>query len=155
MGPDGLGEATGWVEVLLRVIVLLAKVMAVILFFMFARWTWPRFRFDQLMELAWKVMLPCGLVNFVVVAAWMEFDDEASWLLGLPDAVEPGGGRLAGAAGFLAGDCDIRSNRETLPTTAQRFQTSMKPDDQKIAWIESAAIGAFWADRICCCSCKG
>jgi NADH-quinone oxidoreductase subunit H len=32
------------------------------------RWSWPRFRFDQLMALAWKVMLPLGLVNFVVIA---------------------------------------------------------------------------------------
>ena len=70
---------------LLRVIVLLAKVMAVILFFMFARWSWPRFRFDQLMDIGWKVMIPWGLVNFVVVAAWMEFGDQASRLLGLPD----------------------------------------------------------------------
>ena len=36
------------------------KVMGVILFFMLARWSWPRFRFDQLMDLAWKVMLPWG-----------------------------------------------------------------------------------------------
>ena len=84
-GLTGSGEATGWMEVLLRVIVLLAKVMAVILFFMFARWTWPRFRFDQLMELAWKVMIPCGLVNFVAVAVWMEFGHETSRLLGLPE----------------------------------------------------------------------
>ena len=81
----GSGAATGWTEVLLRVIVLLAKVMAVILCFMFARWSWPRFRFDQLMEIGWKVMIPWGLVNFVVVAAWMEFGHEASRLLGLPD----------------------------------------------------------------------
>jgi len=59
-GADRLGEATGWMEVLLRVIVLLAKVMVVILFFMFARWSWPRFRFDQLMEIGWKVMIPWG-----------------------------------------------------------------------------------------------
>ncbi len=84
-GLTGAGEAIGWIEVLLRVIVLLAKVMAVILFFMFARWSWPRFRFDQLMEIGWKVMIPLGLVNFVVVAAWIEFGGTASRLLGLPD----------------------------------------------------------------------
>ena len=42
--------------------------MAVIVFFMMVRWSWPRFRFDQLMALAWKVMLPLGLVNLVAVA---------------------------------------------------------------------------------------
>jgi NADH-quinone oxidoreductase subunit H len=84
-GVTGAGEATGWIQVILRVIVLLAKVMAVILFFMFARWSWPRFRFDQLMEIGWKVMIPLGLVNFVVVAAWVEFGSAASRLLKLPE----------------------------------------------------------------------
>jgi NADH-quinone oxidoreductase subunit H len=82
-GLTGSGEATGWLQVLLRVIVLLGKVMAVILFFMFARWSWPRFRFDQLMDIGWKVMIPWGLVNFVVVAAWIEFGDQVSRLLRL------------------------------------------------------------------------
>jgi NADH-quinone oxidoreductase subunit H len=83
-GVTGSGEATGWLAVLLRVIVLLAKVLVVILFFMFARWSWPRFRFDQLMDIGWKVMIPWGLVNFVVVAAWLEFGDRAADWLKLP-----------------------------------------------------------------------
>ncbi len=45
----------------------------VILFFMMVRWSWPRFRFDQLMTLAWKVMLPLGLVNLVAVAVVIEY----------------------------------------------------------------------------------
>ncbi len=65
----------GWDEALLRIVVLLAKVMGVILFFMMARWSWPRFRFDQLMSLAWKVMLPLGLVNLVMVAVLVEYWD--------------------------------------------------------------------------------
>lgn len=75
-GITGTSEAAadvGWIQAILRVIVLMAKVMATILFFMVARWSWPRFRFDQLMALAWKVMLPLGLVNLVVVAAWIEY----------------------------------------------------------------------------------
>jgi NADH-quinone oxidoreductase subunit H len=82
-GLTGSGDAASWIEVLLRVIVLLAKVMGVILFFMLARWSWPRFRFDQLMDIGWKVMIPWGLVNFVVVAAWLEFGDEISRSFGL------------------------------------------------------------------------
>ncbi|MEO8224059.1 MAG: NADH-quinone oxidoreductase subunit H, partial [Gammaproteobacteria bacterium] len=35
-------------------------------------WSWPRFRFDQLMSLAWKVMLPLGLVNLTAVAVFAE-----------------------------------------------------------------------------------
>jgi NADH-quinone oxidoreductase subunit H len=40
---------------------------------MLVRWSWPRFRFDQLMNLAWKVMLPLGMVNLVVVAICLEY----------------------------------------------------------------------------------
>jgi NADH-quinone oxidoreductase subunit H len=82
-GLTGSGDAASWPIVLLRVIVLLGKVMGVILFFMLARWTWPRFRFDQLMDIGWKVMIPWGLVNFIVVATWMEFGDWAAGRLGL------------------------------------------------------------------------
>jgi NADH-quinone oxidoreductase subunit H len=57
-----------WLQAFLRIGVLLAKLLLVILFFMWVRWSWPRFRFDQLMALAWKIMLPLGLVNFVAVA---------------------------------------------------------------------------------------
>jgi NADH-quinone oxidoreductase subunit H len=66
-----------------RIAVMLGKVMAAILFFMLARWSWPRFRFDQLMNIAWKVMLPWGLVNVVVVAFWIEYGDRIAAAVGL------------------------------------------------------------------------
>ncbi|HEY4308174.1 MAG TPA: NADH-quinone oxidoreductase subunit NuoH [Pirellulales bacterium] len=71
-----------WVTALLRVIVLLSKVMGVILFFMLVRWSWPRFRFDQLMSLAWKVMLPLGMVNLVIVAVVAEYEPQVLAALG-------------------------------------------------------------------------
>ena len=64
--------AGSWGLALLRVLVLLGKVFLVIVFFMVVRWSWPRFRFDQLMGLAWKVMLPLGLLNFVTVSILLE-----------------------------------------------------------------------------------
>ena len=36
---------------------------------MWIRWTVPRFRYDQLMKLAWKWMVPLAMVNLVVMAA--------------------------------------------------------------------------------------
>lgn len=63
----------GWMHAILRVAVLMTKIFLVILFFMLVRWSWPRFRFDQLMALAWKVMLPLGLINFVAVAVIDQF----------------------------------------------------------------------------------
>ena len=67
-------EVTGWGQAILRVVVLSVKIFLVIFFFMMVRWSWPRFRFDQLMALAWKVMLPLGLVNLVAIAIFLELD---------------------------------------------------------------------------------
>ncbi len=79
-GMSPPGAEIGWGEALLRVAVLMAKIFTVVLFFMLVRWTWPRFRFDQLMTLAWKVMLPLGMVNLVAVAVLEEFGNEMSTL---------------------------------------------------------------------------
>lgn len=57
-----------WLTAGLRLAVLHGKICLVIVFFMLVRWSWPRFRFDQLMALAWKIMLPLGLINLVAVA---------------------------------------------------------------------------------------
>jgi NADH-quinone oxidoreductase subunit H len=67
-GITGSGDQVGWLQAVLRIGVLLGKVFLVIVLFMLIRWSWPRFRFDQLMSLAWKVMLPLGLVNLVSIA---------------------------------------------------------------------------------------
>jgi NADH-quinone oxidoreductase subunit H len=62
-------EQTGLLSAILKVGVLLFKVGLVILFIMWVRWTLPRFRYDQLMDLAWKSMIPLALVNLVLTAA--------------------------------------------------------------------------------------
>ncbi len=67
-GLTGGGNEITWWTAIVRMVVFAVKIVAVILFFMLVRWSWPRFRFDQLMSLAWKVMLPLGLLNLVVVA---------------------------------------------------------------------------------------
>ena len=51
----------------MKILVLLAKVSFSIFLIMLIRWTIPRFRFDQLMELTWKVFLPLSLANVVAV----------------------------------------------------------------------------------------
>ena len=49
--------------------ILWAKIAIFMFFFVWVRWTFPRFRYDQLMRLGWKVLLPLSLVNLVYVAA--------------------------------------------------------------------------------------
>ena len=65
-------ESISWVAAIARILVLQAKIFAVIVFFMWVRWSWPRFRYDQLLNLAWKIMLPLGLVNLVALAVLYE-----------------------------------------------------------------------------------
>jgi NADH-quinone oxidoreductase subunit H len=72
-GVTGSGNDLTWVQAILRIVVFGAKIFAVILLFMLVRWSWPRFRFDQLMSLAWKVMVPLGLVNLVLTAVLVEY----------------------------------------------------------------------------------
>jgi NADH-quinone oxidoreductase subunit H len=65
---DPQAESINWMTAIARIGVLHTKIFVVIVFFMWVRWSWPRFRFDQLMNLAWKIVLPLGLVNFIAVA---------------------------------------------------------------------------------------
>ncbi len=50
----------------LGIIVLFAKICFFIFFFMWVRWTIPRFRYDQLMRLGWKILIPLAIANIVV-----------------------------------------------------------------------------------------
>jgi len=58
--------AGGWGDVLLKFGVFWGKVIAFLFFYMWVRWTLPRFRFDQLMNLAWRGMIPLGLGTLIL-----------------------------------------------------------------------------------------
>jgi NADH-quinone oxidoreductase subunit H len=53
---------------LLEILAFVAKVSVVLFLFVWVRWTIPRFRYDQLMMLGWKVLLPLALFNIFVTA---------------------------------------------------------------------------------------
>ncbi|MBI3407822.1 MAG: NADH-quinone oxidoreductase subunit NuoH [Planctomycetes bacterium] len=75
-----------------KLIVIAGKVTFFILLYMLVRWTLPRFRFDQLMGLAWKVLIPLALANVIAVMFVVEFRI-SPWVL-LPVSI----GILVGAA---------------------------------------------------------
>jgi NADH-quinone oxidoreductase subunit H len=62
---DLAGLPALWVSIL-QVLAFCAKVYLLVLFFIIIRWTIPRFRYDQLMNLGWKVMLPLSIVNLLL-----------------------------------------------------------------------------------------
>ncbi|NVM61946.1 NADH-quinone oxidoreductase subunit H [Mucilaginibacter sp. SG538B] len=51
---------------LIGVVVLFGKIFFSIFFFMWVRWTIPRFRYDQLMDLGWKILIPLAITNIVL-----------------------------------------------------------------------------------------
>lgn len=55
----------------LQVMVFFAKISVFMCIFVWVRWTIPRFRFDQLMRLAWENLIPLGLLNIVLTALVM------------------------------------------------------------------------------------
>jgi NADH-quinone oxidoreductase subunit H len=69
------GIDPAWLGGLMGPIVLFAKIFFFIFVFMWIRWTLPRFRYDQLMRLGWKGLIPLALVNMLLTGAlilWLE-----------------------------------------------------------------------------------
>jgi NADH-quinone oxidoreductase subunit H len=64
---DIFGLPSGLV-VLLQIGAFIFKLVAILFFFLWIRWSLPRFRYDQLMNLGWKVMFPLSLINIIWVA---------------------------------------------------------------------------------------
>lgn len=62
-----IGQPTWW-KTILTGLAFSVKVVGVILVFMWIRWTLPRFRYDQLMDIGWKVLLPLMMVYIMIMA---------------------------------------------------------------------------------------
>ncbi len=65
---ESLGLA-GWLTVLLQILAFCLKTAFMLFFFLWVRWSIPRFRYDQLMNLGWKIMLPVALLNLLATGA--------------------------------------------------------------------------------------
>lgn len=66
-------QSTGVFRSLVKVLVMAVKVAFMIFFMMWVRWTLPRFRYDQLMDLAWKSLTPLALANLVATAVVLQW----------------------------------------------------------------------------------
>jgi len=66
-GMDFMAELLGptWAP-LFGTVVFFVKIFAFIFFFMWVRWTIPRFRYDQLMHLGWKGLIPLAIANIII-----------------------------------------------------------------------------------------
>ena len=70
---DWLDALPGWLEQAIYLVTFLAKIVVVFFFIALVKAFVPRYRYDQLMRLGWKIFLPTSLVCVVVVAAWRVF----------------------------------------------------------------------------------
>ncbi|HVG04253.1 MAG TPA: NADH-quinone oxidoreductase subunit NuoH [Burkholderiaceae bacterium] len=65
-------ETPGWIGSLSSWFWLFAKVFFVVSLFIWFRASFPRYRYDQIMRLGWKIFIPLTLVWLVVIAVWMQ-----------------------------------------------------------------------------------
>ena len=66
-------SALGIWGVLLSIAAFALKTGFFLFFFLWVRWTIPRFRFDQLMRIGWKVLIPLALLNIVLTGTGLLF----------------------------------------------------------------------------------
>jgi NADH-quinone oxidoreductase subunit H len=69
----GMDNFSGNTLALLCVLAFFAKIFMFIFIFMWIRWTIPRFRFDQLMHLGWKTLIPLSIINMLVTGIVIAF----------------------------------------------------------------------------------
>jgi NADH-quinone oxidoreductase subunit H len=67
-GKDNIGPYSGWLT-LLSVLIFALKTGFFLFVYIWIRWTLPRFRYDQLMSVGWKIMLPLALAYIIIIAA--------------------------------------------------------------------------------------
>jgi NADH-quinone oxidoreductase subunit H len=56
---------------IVQIAIFLGKIAVLMGTFIWVRWMWPRFRYDQLMDLGWRRFLPLALLNIVATALWL------------------------------------------------------------------------------------
>lgn len=117
---------------ILSVIAFFAKVSFVMWLQVFFRWTLPRFRYDQLMQLGWLRLLPLSLANLLVTAVVVLAIDGASArvqgaLKTAADVTQAivAVGILAGGVAVIVGLLEPPSHKRFVRSTAARFATAM------------------------------
>ncbi len=66
-GFIGLAVGSPWLA-LLQLLWFIFKICAVVFFIIWVRWTLPRFRYDQLMHIGWKILMPVAIINIIITA---------------------------------------------------------------------------------------
>jgi NADH-quinone oxidoreductase subunit H len=82
----GMDAFSGNTLAILGTLVFFGKTFFFIFVFMWIRWTLPRFRYDQLMHLGWKKLIPISMINLLVTGVVIAFT--SGWFTKSPKSVE-------------------------------------------------------------------
>lgn len=83
----GMDAFSGNTLAILGLLVFFGKTFFFVFVFMWIRWTLPRFRYDQLMHLGWKKLIPISLINLLITGLVIAFT--SGWFSGKGTASEP------------------------------------------------------------------
>jgi NADH-quinone oxidoreductase subunit H len=75
-GLDLIPTDSAFVLPILQAVSLITKIAMMVWIFVWVRWTLPRFRYDQLMDLGWQRLLPLGIVNLIVTVLFVYFRNQ-------------------------------------------------------------------------------
>lgn len=117
-GADGQAWWLALLIVFIKFNVFVGKIVVLLFIMMWIRWTLPRFRFDQLMKLAWRGLIPITLAIMVATGllVYMKFDAQTYWwLYGLTNVVIGMG--AAAIAPYMPG----KSTNAKIPLAGSRF----------------------------------
>ena len=89
----------------------MAKVFGYLYLFLWFRFTFPRYRFDQLMRLGWRFLIPLSLVNLITLAVALLLTREWGWNLRLTTILSAG--VTLGVAALLLKEDDAGSQMQT------------------------------------------
>ncbi|MBI5374895.1 MAG: NADH-quinone oxidoreductase subunit NuoH [Candidatus Schekmanbacteria bacterium] len=82
--PEGLGIIKTVLDALMPVFWFCLKIVFMLFVFIWIRWTFPRYRYDQLMRIGWKVLIPFTLVNLVFAGVMFFFYEKLKWYVFFP-----------------------------------------------------------------------
>ena len=116
-------EIPGWPQMFATGAFFVLKVFFWLYFFMWIRWTLPRFRYDQLMSLGWKFLLPLALAYVMIVAVTLYLAD--TWL-GLGASVLGRLGVLSGVSALCLGFVVFAMDRGAVISGADRALQSRR-----------------------------
>jgi NADH-quinone oxidoreductase subunit H len=121
-----------WAVELIGVLAFFGKTLVVCWFQAFVRWSLPRFRYDQLMKLGWKVLLPAALANlFATGIIWLAIErlgPQASSALELVGSITQAIVAVAitaGVVGAVVGWITPRKHRQSMAGTAAKFAEAL------------------------------